>query len=327
MKRRWLRILPATCMLMASAAHAQGVGLAWPVACEYGKDCFIQNYVDQDSTKAARDFTCGPLSYDGHKGTDIRLVNEAVMRKGIAVLAAADGTVRATRDGMDDVNVKSLEADAVKNRECGNGVVIHHGTGYETQYCHLMKGSITVKQGQPVKAGAVLGRIGMSGASEFPHLHFEVRRLGKVIDPFTAEPTGGSCGKKTANLWKYPVAYQPTALMGQGFTTSIPDSATIRRVGLTLAEIPRTSPALVYWVDIMGIRQGDLLKLRVLTPNGLVAVERDVPMTRNLAQTFSYVGKKATPEGMVPGAYKASFTLLRKDEVVLQGETEVNVPF
>lgn len=327
MTRHCLRILTVTCALLASAAHAQGLGLAWPVACDYGKDCFIQNYVDQDSTSAARDFTCGPLSYDGHKGTDIRVVNEAVMRKGVAVLAAADGTIRATRDGMDDVNVKTLEADAVKNRECGNGVVIHHSTGYETQYCHLMKGSIAVKQGQPIKAGQVLGRIGMSGASEFPHLHFEVRRLGKIIDPFTAEPAGGSCGKTTANLWKSPITYQPTALMGQGFTTSIPNSAAIRRAGLTLTEIPRTAAALIYWVDIMGIRQGDTLKLHVLTPNGLVAVERDVPMTRNLAQSFSYVGKKATPEGMVPGIYKAQFTLLRKNETVLQGETEVNVPF
>jgi hypothetical protein len=42
-------------------------------ACELGKICFVQNYVDVDPGPAALDFTCGSATYDGHKGIDIRL--------------------------------------------------------------------------------------------------------------------------------------------------------------------------------------------------------------------------------------------------------------
>lgn len=322
------RLLIATLCLVPTAASAQSLELSWPVACRYGEDCFIQNYVDEDSTKAARDFTCGPLTYDGHKGTDIRLKNNYAMRQGVAVLAAADGTVRAARDGMEDISVKTIGTEAVKNRECGNGVVLHHPAGYETQYCHLMNGSITVQQGQKIKAGQPLGRIGMSGASEFPHLHLEVRRLGRVIDPFTAAPTGGACGKTTADLWKTDVNYTPTALLGQGFTAVVPTAAQVRSAA-PVTQIARTMPAMVYWVDIMGVRQDDSLTMNLIGPNGQVAATRNVPLTRNLAQSFSFVGKKATEEGLVPGIYKASFTLMRKgkDTPVLQGETQVDVPF
>src|SRR6185503_18489146 len=57
---------------LAQAALAQGApALDVPVACEMGKACVLQNYVDRDPGPAARDYRCGMLTYDGHKGTDI----------------------------------------------------------------------------------------------------------------------------------------------------------------------------------------------------------------------------------------------------------------
>ena len=74
--------------------------LGLPIDCDVGRTCFIQNYVDHDSSPAARDYTCGHETYDGHDGTDFRLPSMIEERAGVAVHAAADGQVLRTRDGM-----------------------------------------------------------------------------------------------------------------------------------------------------------------------------------------------------------------------------------
>ncbi|MDY7001773.1 MAG: M23 family metallopeptidase, partial [Thermodesulfobacteriota bacterium] len=107
--------------------------LEMPIACVMGKVCSIQNYVDRDPGPGYRDYTCGFLTYDGHKGTDFRVPGLTVMESGVRVLAAAPGIVRAVRDGMADVSVKKIGKEAVKNREAGNAVVVNHGNGWETQ--------------------------------------------------------------------------------------------------------------------------------------------------------------------------------------------------
>src|SRR3954464_1402100 len=94
--------------------------LALPIACDIGSSCIVQNYVDRDAGPAARDYRCGFLTYDGHKGTDIRVIDADALRRGVGVLAAAAGRVRAVRDGMADVTVNALKDSAVAGREAGN---------------------------------------------------------------------------------------------------------------------------------------------------------------------------------------------------------------
>ena len=94
---------------------------------------------------------------------------------GVNVLAAAGSTVLGTRNSLDDVLQVGPNPPDAANREYGNGVVIRHIDGFETQYCHLAKGSITVKSGDLVTAGQVIGQIGFSGQTQFPHLHISVR--------------------------------------------------------------------------------------------------------------------------------------------------------
>ncbi|MDQ6973817.1 MAG: M23 family metallopeptidase, partial [Mariprofundaceae bacterium] len=60
-------------------------------------------------------------------------------------------------------------------------IEIEHGYGYRTRYAHL-SGS-TVKVGDLVKDAQLIGRIGSEGRSTGPHLHFEVLRFGKAINP------------------------------------------------------------------------------------------------------------------------------------------------
>jgi murein DD-endopeptidase MepM/ murein hydrolase activator NlpD len=76
----------------------------------------------------------------------------------------AEGVVKARRDGMADRLVSSAQdRDAVSSRECGNGLVIDHGNGLETQYCHLRQGSLKHAPGAKVAKGHVLGLVGASG--------------------------------------------------------------------------------------------------------------------------------------------------------------------
>ncbi len=63
----------------------------------------------------------------------------------------------------------------------GNTVIIEHGGGLHTRYAHL--GMIGVKTGETVRDGECIGSVGQTGRSTGPHLHFEVLRLGKAIDP------------------------------------------------------------------------------------------------------------------------------------------------
>ncbi len=85
---------------------------------------------------------------------------------GAEVLAAADGTVTQV---------------SRSRKGPGNVVVIEHCDGYLTRYAHLQ--DMTVKRGQKVERGAVIGHVGMSGASFAPHLHYEVWRDTLLCDP------------------------------------------------------------------------------------------------------------------------------------------------
>jgi murein DD-endopeptidase MepM/ murein hydrolase activator NlpD len=89
--------------------------------------------------------------------------------------SAKTGTpIYATGDG------KVVRAD---NRAVGfgNHVRINHGFGYESIYAHMSK--ITVKRGYKVKRGDLIGYVGNTGRSVAPHLHYEIIKDGKKINP------------------------------------------------------------------------------------------------------------------------------------------------
>ncbi len=63
----------------------------------------------------------------------------------------------------------------------GKFVVVNHGYGYQTLYAHMSK--VIVKPGDKVTRGQIIGYVGNSGVSTGPHLHYEVLKNGKQIDP------------------------------------------------------------------------------------------------------------------------------------------------
>ena len=303
-------------MICAPAAGAQTPPqLELPVACEIGAACVVQNYVDQDPGPGAQDHTCGPLSYDGHQGTDIRLPGRPEMAAGVAVLAAAPGVVRARRDGEPDVPVTQAGPDA------GNNVVVDHGGGWESQYSHLRRGSVAVAVGERVEAGARLGEIGWSGRAEFPHLAFALRHRGRAIDPFTGAPAGGGCGRGGAPLWspaaQAALAYRAGGLLRAGFAAEAPglaralDGAYDAPPGAPLGS---QAPALVFWAVAWGLREGDRESFRLIAPDGRTLAEGSGTLPRNQAQWLRYIGKKRKGAGFPPGRYRGEYRVERDTE-------------
>jgi len=289
-------------ILLALASPAGAFELAFPADCNLGQTCYIQQYVDHDPGPAAQDFSCGGLSYQGHDGTDIALPSVAAMAVGVNVLAAAPGTVKGVRDGIADF------APIVPGKECGNGVLVDHGDGWQTQYCHMKQGSVAVQVGETVGPGSVLGQIGQSGMAEFPHLHLAVRQNGQNLDPF-APDTLTSCGASGNDLWQAPIAYQPGGLLSVGLADVVPDYAAIK-AGLASPDLPATAPAIVIWAYLFGSRPGDAIIFDVSGPEGQVISER-VVLEKAQALAFRAVGKRLKTAAWAAGRYQGEAVLLR----------------
>lgn len=102
---------------------------------------------------------------------------------GRPVYAACGGVVEEVFDGLNDTDgdtdLEEIEAQYGEHaRIDGNHVLIRHGGGELSLYAHLEKGSVAVRPGEAVEAGQPVGRVGSSGSSWVPHLHFHVMRDG-----------------------------------------------------------------------------------------------------------------------------------------------------
>ena len=297
----------------ASPAHPRFI---WPLACTLGQSCWIQHYVDRDPAGPPRDYTCGSLTYHAHNGTDIRVADMAAQRAGVAVLAAAEGRVLRSRDGQPDVSVRIRGLAAVEREACGNGLVIDHGGGWETQYCHMAKGSLIVKPGDRVTAGQPLGHVGLSGETEFPHLHIIFRHDGVVVDPFAPEAgAGGRCGSGQG-VWAKTPPYTPRAVVNVGFAPGPVDMA-----ALEAGDIPRPGPDAPYvvaYVRTIGLKAGDQPALTLFDPQGAVlASSPPAALPTNNDQRFVLVGKKRPAAGWRTGAYRARYSVAANGKTVL----------
>jgi len=317
-------------VLLASAwalqCFAQGSPrLALPLACEIGESCAIQNYVEH----AGRDYRCGFLTYAGHKGTDIRIVDLDAFASGVPVLAAAHGRVRAIRDNMADVSIRAPGAPSVAGREAGNSVLIEHGDGWDTQYAHMRLGSVKVRAGDYVEAGDVLGLAGLSGQTEFPHLHFEVRRFSQAVDPFVGVEGSAPCSAGSAPLWsaraKRALEYRPSGVLDAGISGAEPVLANGELDRSKLEPLARSSGAAIFWAQIYGLQQGDVQEMRLFAPGGKVIAERRVPVTRNLAQSLAYVGGSRRFFSWSAGTYRGEYALYRGKDKVVELSREISL--
>ena len=106
----------------------------------------------------------GPRKSGFHTGIDI----SNGRTNGKVVVAAAAGVVESVK---------------FSHRSYGNQIVINHGNGLKTRYAHLLDNSIGVSVGQHVSRGQGIARVGSTGNSTGPHLHFEVIVNGNTVNP------------------------------------------------------------------------------------------------------------------------------------------------
>jgi hypothetical protein len=298
-----------TALLVLLSSPAGAIELSSPVACEMGTECFVQQYVDHDAGPGVRDYACGGQSYNDHDGTDIRLRSTADVERGVGVVAAATGAVVSTRDGMPDQLVRS-PADRLKiaNRECGNGVLIDHGNDWQTQYCHLRRGSIVVKRGDRVEVGQKLGEIGYSGDAAFPHVHLTVRKDGKAVDPFQPDPTA-ACGQPKQSLWSSTAhkafTYREGEILAFAFSAEPVQLEQLETGKVQSAAPTLASPALVAYVWAINLQKDDQITVRLLGADGSPLSQNSVTLDRNKAQYMLFAGTKRPAAGWPPGTYKA----------------------
>jgi murein DD-endopeptidase MepM/ murein hydrolase activator NlpD len=319
------------CAPTESHSEPQGPRLSFPVACKIGETCEIQNYVDRDPGPGAKDYRCGPRTYEAHSGIDIRIHDMAAQRAGVDVLAAAPGKVTRLRDGVTDISVKAAGAPSATGAECGNGVVIDHGDGWETQYCHVAKGSLKVKAGDTVVTGQPIARVGLSGNTEYPHLHITVRHGGAVVDPFAPTAAAGSCNVAATSaqgLWdavtSKAMSYKSGAVLNAGFS-----SGAITPDALEAGTIPAAggaSPALVAYVRAIDLEQGDEQLLVLKDPSGAVLAQSKLPpLAGSKAQYLMYVGKPRPAAGWTSGLYSASYTVLRAGKAAVSRSFQIKL--
>lgn len=320
--RPWCLGLLAALAVVLPARANDAPRLALPIDCQPGVTCFLQSHVDVVEGPEFGDFRCGSATNDGHKGVDFRVLSAAASAAGVDVLAAAPGTVKALRDGMPDRLVDETAAKSLAGRECGNGVVIDHGEGWETQYCHMRQGSVRVARGQRVERGAVLGRVGFSGAAEAAHLHLSVRHDGKVVEPFSgiegpqacSANAAASAGPLPGALWDSSAAaafpYRNGEIIAVGFAA--------RPVGYAELEVDHRVPApapdsaaLLLYVRTINLRGGDQIAIDLAGPGGFAVKSLSKPVERSKAVYVAFAGKRRTADRWPAGRYVGTVSLLR----------------
>lgn len=312
-----------------NASIAPPLRLTLPIACTPGEDCWIVNYVDRDPGPGRADFMCLDMSYDGHKGTDFAVAHTGLLDGDIPVLASAPGKVVGVRDDMADISFREIGRDAIRGRECGNGVRIDHGDGWATQYCHLKRGSVLVRAGQAVERGQVLGSVGLSGLTEFPHVHIGVSRGPEVVDPFVGRNGGPKCGPGAIPLWdaglNEVLRYRAPKLLSMGLAARSVEHAEAETGALAnLIQLPADGEALVVWMRMAGIREGDTARITIDGPNGSVFAN-DWTAEKTRLIRFMFMGKRTPGGGWAPGRYTGRVVLKRDGAVTADRSIAVEV--
>lgn len=164
--------------VIAIAAPVRGG--RWFVSNGFGNDTDHRRFVTGETgllipQRFGADFL--KLAGDGNNATAERpLRNEAFHAFGEPVYAVADGQVAVVQGGMPDNEAGATPPPLSRDESPGNHVMLRLADSVFALYAHLRAGSIPVEPGQAVRRGQLIGRIGNSGNTSAPHLHFHLTR-------------------------------------------------------------------------------------------------------------------------------------------------------
>lgn len=272
--------------LALAPARAMASPLMFPLVCEAGQACFIIGYPDMDKAPdSAKDYACGPATSEADPFLRIGLPDVATLTLGLFVVAADKGRVIDASDGLPDLVASSKSQIKKGTPVCGNGIVIDHGAGMTTAYCHLKRGSIRVKTGDHVERGQVIANVGQSGVALWPQLGFSIQKNGYAIDPITGGSDAEGCGFKPRSVLELPEAfktYQPAAIVNLGFAIG---PQTSQNVALGKAErfaqIAPSSPTMTLWGMVVGLKKGDVVKTSLADGRGRIFHQQSLVMDKD----------------------------------------------
>jgi hypothetical protein len=209
--------------------------------------------------------------------------------------------------------------------------VIDHGGGWETQYCHLRRGSVAVRQGDQVSAGTKLGLVGFSGDAAFAHVHLSVRHNDGIVDPFLGvEPVSGTCqtgAQPARGLWSPSVAralaYQDAAIIQTGFADRRVEPTDMEQGGFS--EPHPASPALVFFARLINLRPQDRLRFSVEGPGDFKVSSESEPMDRAKAQYVGVAGKKLSASRWPAGVYDGRVQVIRAGSILRESKAALRL--
>ena len=312
------------------------IELSFPVACNIGQDCFVQKYVDHFEEKdVIKDYKCQMhRSSDNHKGTDIRVIDAIDIEKGVPILSIADGVVIKKRDGIDDKFVTNKEeADKVNSFGYGNVLVIKHNHGYNSLYAHMKKGSLIPEIGDKVYKGQKIAEMGISGLTEFPHLHFEILHNDKILDPFTGTQRKNDCDISTINnLWakedyKKLIDSQDARIVKTGFsTTQDIDKYKVMHGEYDNIDIKQDDEKILFWTYIMLPELADKALITLYDPRNKVISREEYNFKKSFATFFQYIGKKKKKDELwQEGNYRGEVQLIRNGQIISKDSKYIEI--
>jgi murein DD-endopeptidase MepM/ murein hydrolase activator NlpD len=178
------------------------------------------SYFDLEGESVRRAFLLKPLSYrriSGRYSPGRRhpILNTIRAHRGVDYAADSGTPIMATSDGV--VVHRSPKGSF------GNTVEIRHPNGFVTRYAHLRSFRSGVNVGTRVKQGDVIGYVGMTGLATGPHLHYEMMRSGRHMDPLSVDlPAGDPVPSDDRDRWRSEMTSRVSLL------ESIPRAGPIR---------------------------------------------------------------------------------------------------
>ncbi len=303
------------------------IELTLPIDCSLGEDCFIQNYVDMDPGEDAKDFNCGPLAYNNHQGTDFRLRNREALKRPYSALATAPGKVVQVINNQPD---HGFEEGAYSSLDCGNAVMIDHGGGWLSQYCHLAEGSVRVRNGDIVQSGQPIAYIGSSGGTSFPHLHYAIRAYNATIDPFIGVSPTGCDAEEATPLWKesVPIFYAESAVLGFGATRNFPNLDAMENGTLSAPPEGTTAPFYI-WAHIMGVKEGDTLRFLAFAPGEKILASERFEITETKTIFSANIGVEPSDGNFTAwpaGVYEGRLAIYRAGQEIGKRSVRFTLP-
>lgn len=187
-----------------------------------------------------------------------------------------------------------------------------------------------VSRGSKVSRGQPIAAVGLTGLTEFPHVHFTVRKGNTVIDPFSGDSQVAACVPRNAveTLWsksaESALMYPGPQIYHLGFANKNPDPADVRD-GLHAANTFSTDePALVFWVEVFSLNAGDVITVSLMGPDGDIVADNQITITRPQARRFAAIGRKKRGAGWPPGTYTGTIEIMRNG-IAVQRRTTATV--